>query len=230
MRTAYVDDEPLYEDQLRNALRKNHIDDDFDFYSDPDSFLKNSARYDVVILDIQLAQESGINLARKLHQEQPAIIVVFLTNYPGTVFDAFGLNVFSFIDKTRLEEKIGNCWTMLKKELSMAQTVSLTIYGGHTVAVNPGSILFFETFQKKIKVYMDNGTVYSLARQSMNSLKELLDNSFFEYASRSVIVNIQKIKSVESDCIKIQGYGKPIYTSRTRHAEIYSKFMKYHSR
>lgn len=230
MKIAYLDDESLSEGLFRRALNNNHIDDDFDFYDDPEVFLKSANIYDAVFVDIQLAKDNGIEIARKLHEEQPHIIVVFLTNYPDYVFDAFGLNVFAFIEKCRLERKIGRCWTMLKHELSMAQRLSLMASGGRVITVEPKSILFFEVFQKKITVYMDDGDHYSLARQSMNSLMDLLDNSFFEYANRSVIVNIQKIKLVGTDYIILRDYQQPIYTSKARHQEIQTKFMQYHSK
>lgn len=230
MKTAYLDDEPLSEGLFRSALKSNHINDDFDFYDNPEVFLKNANRYDVVFIDIQLAKENGIKIARRLHKEQSRVIVVFLTNYPDYVFDAFGLNVFSFIEKSRLEKKIGSCWTMLKHEISMGQKLLLAISGGRVIAVEPKLILFFEVFQKRITVYMDNGDHYNLARQSMNSLMDLLDNSFFEYANRSVIVNIQKIILVGSDHIILRDFQQPIYTSKARHQEIETRFMQYHSK
>ena len=58
-------------------------------------------RPDVVILDIDLAGESGLDLFRRIHEQDPKIPVVFITGHgtADTAIEAMGLGAFEYLLK-----------------------------------------------------------------------------------------------------------------------------------
>ena len=66
--------------------------------------LRAQQAMDLVFLDIELAQESGIALAAELNRTSPATIVVFVSSYPVYVTDAYTVNAAQFFVKPLRED------------------------------------------------------------------------------------------------------------------------------
>ena len=63
---------------------------------------------DIIILDIRMPDDSGINLLKKIKQDSPDTIVVILTNYPYSAYRKHckELGADFFFDKSTEFEKI----------------------------------------------------------------------------------------------------------------------------
>ena len=61
---------------------------------------------DIAFLDISMEEMNGIELARRLKEEDPRIAIVFITGYPEYALDAFGIHASGYIVKPLTREDL----------------------------------------------------------------------------------------------------------------------------
>ena len=60
--------------------------------------------YDVILLDIEMLQISGIDAAEEIKKITPNVIVIFISNHPKYVFDTFKVEPLHFLVKPLSEQ------------------------------------------------------------------------------------------------------------------------------
>ncbi|MEE1219219.1 MAG: response regulator [Ruminococcus sp.] len=111
MKILIIDDEKTFAENLRVFVEKvfseMHTVLEITVTDDSKFVLYNSKQYDVILLDIEMPDCSGIKLASKLNEknsndDKPHII--FVTNRDELVFDALKQQPFSFVRKSHLDD------------------------------------------------------------------------------------------------------------------------------
>ncbi|MDN4070359.1 response regulator [Paenibacillus vini] len=109
MKVVLVDDERLALDYLERQLRKLAMDIEIvGKYTDPLESVTEIIRLqaDLVFLDINLPEMSGIELAEQILERKPEIQVVFVTAYDEFAVKAFELNALDYILKPIRSERL----------------------------------------------------------------------------------------------------------------------------
>ncbi|WP_058305699.1 response regulator [Gracilibacillus massiliensis] len=107
-----IDDEKLPLEKLANLLKKNSNIDVVGMFQDPLHALKEITENvpDVVFLDIQMPEISGLELADRIQEFHEEIEIVFVTGYDHYAIDAFELFALDYLIKPiqtkRLEKTI----------------------------------------------------------------------------------------------------------------------------
>ncbi|WP_409347282.1 LytR/AlgR family response regulator transcription factor [Paenibacillus sp. MBLB4367] len=108
MKAYIVDDEPLARDELAHILRRSkrvEIAGEAECVEDALEDIRR-VKPDVVFLDIQLAEDSGLDLARQLLELDYRPEIVFATAYDEYALKAFELNAMDYILKPFDEARI----------------------------------------------------------------------------------------------------------------------------
>ena len=75
---------------------------------------------DIVFLDIELAEDNGLSLAKQLETIKPTPAIVFATAYDEYAFQAFELNAVDYIlkpfDENRIQKTLEKITKMQKVE------------------------------------------------------------------------------------------------------------------
>ena len=110
MKIAICDDEIICIDRLRQLLQpymeKESLE--IDSFLSGEEFLYNShgiEQYDIIFLDIEMFDVSGLDVAERLRSKGSNAIIIFITSYINYVSDTFRLGAFQFLVKP-IEEKI----------------------------------------------------------------------------------------------------------------------------
>jgi two-component system LytT family response regulator len=176
-------------------------------------------RPDVVFLDIQMPDISGIQLLRDLPQEErPA--VVFLTAHEEYALDAFEVEALDYllkpIDDKRFEaclERIRRLLALKRQDSTLHPTQSaiedeadrvdqrlirhFIVRRGNTVAfVKTAQVDWIEGLGDYAGLHVGNKT--HLIRESLTRLSARLDKTDFLRIHRSSIVRVERIAQVES--------------------------------
>ena len=101
---AIVDDEPeaikILENYLARFSKENGCEFHYASYKNPVAFLENSKQaYDLVFLDIEMPDMSGMDAARKFREYNVSSALIFVTNMAQYAIEGYSVNADDFIVK-----------------------------------------------------------------------------------------------------------------------------------
>lgn len=126
MRVILIDDEPLALMHLGNLLEERDGIEVIGQYDHPLLALEATLieEPDVVFLDIDMPEINGIELAEKIQNACPEIIIVFVTAYDQYAVKAFDLNAIDYIIKPIQRKRLDETIRRLMKEDSLEKDPS----------------------------------------------------------------------------------------------------------
>ncbi|MBR3868214.1 MAG: response regulator transcription factor [Clostridia bacterium] len=228
MKIAICDDERKYVEETENNVKailgEQNIDAEFDLYFSSSDIFDCGKFYDIAFLDIEMEPYSGIEVAEKLKQTNPYIMIFIITSYDSYLDDAMDLNVFRYIkkpiDARRLKSGI-------IKALESIDSNIITFFlknGEASTNVLSDDIVYIETTGRATRVVTVNGEYIS--ENKMDFWKEKLIASFFYKVHKSYIINMKHISDYKRDTVGLCGkYSVPI--AYRKQAEFRSYFLSY---
>ncbi len=217
IRCAIVDDEPLAVRLIENFIKRTPSLEHVVSFTDPVeavTYLKENA-VDLLFLDIQMPDIDGIGLAHMLPE---GIRIVFTTAFREYALESYDVEALDFLVKPlrydkflRSAEKAMKWYEM--KELSGSvnmgtMTVSpkeifLRCDGGlQRVAFD--SIVFVEGLKDYVRFHRDGINHTVVTHLTMKSVEDILPSEQFMRVSRSHIISLSHIRSVDRNlCVYI---------------------------
>ena len=109
MNVLVCDDDQQIVDSIIEELKKKseetHVALRFYGFSQP-SQIDLSLPYDIALLDIDMGETNGIELARKLRAENGNIVIIFITNFIQYAPEGFEVQAFRYLLKSDLSAKL----------------------------------------------------------------------------------------------------------------------------
>lgn len=127
MRAIIVDDEQPSLDLLRILLERDGRVLLHGAYKRPGEALLalEEARPDVAFLDVDMPQMNGLELARRIHERQETVEIVFVTAYAQYAIDAFRRNALDYLLKPLTPEAVSETVSRLFKRRQPSEPVPL---------------------------------------------------------------------------------------------------------
>ena len=162
---------------------------------------------DLVFLDIHMPGFSGMDLARQI-QNGPR--VVFTTAYSDHAVDGFAVNALDYLLKPVSYEEFmraaSRALAYYSPKDGVAESVPMsgfiTVKSEYRLIRIPvKDIDYIEGLKDYVKIVTSDGQKPILTLMSMKSLEEMLPEAEFMRVHRSFIVNMDKVRIVERNCI-----------------------------
>lgn len=211
LRAYIVDDEPLARDEIKYLLiRSKQVEMIGESDSLEDAVTNiTKLKPDLVFLDIELAEDSGLSLAKQLENLDPTPAIVFATAYDEYALQAFELNAVDYIlkpfDEDRIQkslEKIGRMQKIGSKDIPSESSLKSDRTGKIAVIVDEriillayADILYLESSEGKCTIKtLEQEYIVS---EALVALEKKLDKTYFLRVHRSFIVNVDHIDEIE---------------------------------
>jgi two-component system, LytTR family, response regulator LytT len=214
LKAFIVDDEPLARDELKYLLLRTkqvEVVGEAECIEDALDDIRSSTP-DLVFLDIELAEDSGLELAEQLRSLEHPPAVIFATAYDEYALQAFELNAIDYIlkpfDETRIRqtlEKITKLQMIGEKEATSApvsvripieQTGKIAVMvEERIVLVDIPSIIYVGSVEGKT-VIKTRDKEYKIG-ESLVMIEKKLNNASFMRVHRSFLVNVNHISEVQ---------------------------------
>ncbi|RDC64271.1 LytR/AlgR family response regulator transcription factor [Adhaeribacter pallidiroseus] len=175
---------------------------------------------DLIFLDIQMPDLTGIELARVLDKGQPGKNprVIFTTAFNQFALESYRVYALDYLVKPFNYEEFLRAATKAKAYFDLIQPVSKPVVPVtapvedaylflkieyQLVRIAYKDILYIEGLKDYVKVHLQNEAKPLLSLTSLKSLEEKLPSSQFMRIHRSFIVALDKIKAITRNTVQI---------------------------
>jgi len=156
---------------------------------------KDLSQTDILILDIQLGSENGIEIARKIRRTNESLLIIFITNFVQYAIDGYEVNAFHFLQKPilyeRFEQVVGDAISRVTAAGQEMVCVKNTA-GIHKILVR--DIIYCETNKGHVMIHLSGGQVI-VCFSSMASLERMLRKFHFFRCHTAFLVNLGYVKN-----------------------------------
>lgn len=180
---------------------------------------------DVIFLDVEMPNKNGILIKNELERLRTKSLIIFVTNYIGNVYDAFGTNVIGFFQKPLTYMQF--CDLMQKVDNLLLGEAVIEIEPYLTVRANDIRYIRMDGVYAEIYLVNDKGTKPRIVRKSLTEWENILPADVFMTINKSSIVNCGHIDRYEQDSIVMDGIGEKLSISRRRKKDCLQKYDQY---
>ena len=194
-----VDDEPPARSELRHLLASH---DDVVVAGEAASAgegveLARRLEVDVVFLDVELPEATGIDAAALVRERRDPPAVVFVTAHERYAVDAFAVEAFDYLLKPVDPERLARVLDRLRERSSEAGAPVerlAVVSGAGNVLLDYDQVHFVQADGDYSRVHTYDRSY--LCTSSLGELEERLPESRFARIHRSYLVNLSKVAAV----------------------------------
>ena len=231
-----VEDEKSVADGLKEMLQTYAAERELDLrieeFESGDSFLQSGCSdYDIVLLDINMPGNNGIQVAKEIRAkgDNPDAVIIFCTNYPQYAISGYEVSALGYlikpVTKLSLEHNLDKALKFLwrKQQLKLlikSKDGQLVVRASDIVYIEVGrhNLYFHIMTAEGIKSIRTRGTM----REMYDALKEMN----FAKCSACYLINMNYITAINKSKIECAG-GVVLFISRKSQKEFMTHFMKY---
>ncbi|MBR1812273.1 MAG: response regulator transcription factor [Lachnospiraceae bacterium] len=229
LRIAIVEDDPESAGKLREFIERyaseNHLEEETTCFSDGLE-LVNYYRpvWDIIFLDIEMPHMDGMTAAQKIREQDPAVVLIFVTNMARYAVKGYEVDAMDFILKP-----VAYMPFSLKLRKAVNQVKSrenrflLVNRDGEALKIPTGQIQYIEVVNHRLHIHTED--MEYTVRGSLQEIEKQLEDLPFARSSVSFLINLKNVVSVYKDTVYMKGQELPI--GRTRRKEFLERFFSY---
>ena len=178
---------------------------------------------DIVLMDVLLGRENGIELAKDMFPRSSGVAVIFITGYIEYCTDVYEADHIFFLLKPIQAEQ-------LQHALEKAMEALSGVPGDFPVQINNtirrveiSSVYFIESFYRKLRIRLTGEIIECYG--SISELPENVHRSMI-HCHKSFLVNPEHIRTLDRTAFLLTD-GTSVPISRNRYAESRQAFLDY---
>lgn len=200
-----------------------------DAYISAEQFLFSFDRdfpYDMYLLDIQMGKINGMELARKIREQEPHAVLVFLTGLREYALEGYEVEAFRYLVKPVKEKEFYEVMTRIAENLSQKERAYFVLdRGGELMKIPYEDIWYIESQGHYVELSWRDGKIQWKA--SIGKLQDEFAENGFVMTRRGVLVNISCVSRVaKTECILDN--GESVSISRNRYKQVNEAFIEYY--
>ena len=228
MKVTLIEDDMQAAELLKSYLfrygAENGIEFEVGLYSDAELFLKEYKKEcaAIVFLDIELPNIDGMTAARLLREQDPSVVIVFVTKMVQYAAKGYEVDALDFLVKP---VKYPEFVMKMPRAVNIARmnegaVIFVPVNNGfYRVAVD--KILFVEIMGHSLKYRLADRVVE--ARGTLKKVQKVLEGHGFIRCNSCYLVNTRYIDSVQGYQVNIKGFSLKI--SQPRRKEFMKELM-----
>jgi two-component system response regulator LytT len=205
IKTVIVDDEPFSRDELKYLLEQYK---EIEIIAEAESgekglevVIRNEP--DVIFVDIEMPQMSGLELAQALQNLKKVPLIIFATAYPDYAAKAFRVQALDYLVKPFDEEQLAETMARVRerltvKEKEQAKTSSIARLAveddGRIIYLSPTDITYVFREDRETMICTVNRTFST--KTPIKDLEEKLKGYPFFRTHKSYLVNLDKVEQL----------------------------------
>ncbi len=234
IKVAFCDDDVSVISELSAFMDKykfaNNCDMEYFAYQSPFELMagiEQGSRFDVLILDIMMPGENGIELAREIRGFDENVKIIFLTSALEFAVDSYSVEAFYYLLKPVTEENFFPVFdrAVVRTEKSKSEKIVLKCKMGIST-VDPKKIEYCEVIGHSLFLHI-KGDAELESSGRLDELEEKLSMfGGFLRVHRSYLVNMACIQTITSQAV-ITSEGAEIPIPHGKYNEIKKAYLDY---
>lgn len=201
MKTLIVDDEKLALSRLKRLLEEEGVTDIVECNNPIDAIkLAAKEKFDIAFLDISMPNMSGLELAQAILDINPKTFIIFQTAYSEHALEAFQSGGVDYLLKPISTESVKKSLEkiekyMIKEDIDSSKKI-MAKRGNKLYLIDIEDIYYIKADLDEVIVKIKNTDAY--VRKKIGDMEKILKGKNFFRIHRSCIVNVDKIRSMQS--------------------------------
>lgn len=212
IKVIITDDEPIARQGLRQYVERISflkLIGEFENAIDLNNALP-SLRPDLLLLDIEMPQMSGINFLQSLTNPPK---VVLTTAYEKYALQGYEYEVIDYLLKPisfeRFMKSMNRVRSVIEKEREADSSNYIFVKSDkQIVRIELSEILFIESMENYVNIYSRNSK--EVIASTLKNIADALPEGSFLQVHRSYIVNTAQVKAIEGNMLRIADHKIPI--------------------
>lgn len=197
--TAICDDDPAAAEYVRSLVQEWAAQSgallDLQIFPSAEAFLfcyADKKDFDLLLLDVEMADMDGVTLAKTLRQENQEVQIVFITGYSDYIAEGYDVAALHYLMKPVRREKLFSVLDRAAEKLRQNERALYFEYMGEMVRVPLSRIRSLEVQQNYVTIHADQD--YTV-KKALAEFEKELDDGFFR-TGRSWIINLAYVQRV----------------------------------
>ena len=167
VRIGILEDETAYSERLLTYLKQYQTENsDFSYtteiYTTGIALLtKFASQFDLLFLDIQLPDMTGIEVARRIREKDESVLILFTTNYSQYAIDGYSVRAFDYMLKPLsyqpFSSKLSRALRVLSYTKDSMELHLKTKQGSKKISAD--EVQYIEVFAHDLHFYTDSGEI-----------------------------------------------------------------------
>lgn len=195
---------------------------------------------DVILMDVEMPEMTGIECARIIQDQNPKTVLVFVTAHEEYMKNAFEVYAFDYMVKPFPIERAMNTLERIRLRLTQSVQEPVKVFtpkparmmlrhrDGLSV-LNIREIMLIQREERATAIYTESGEKY-VTSDSLSELEERLPGDTFFRTHKSYIVNLNDIDTIEpygrwTYIVKLRGCKLDALITHEKFEEIQTRFV-----
>ena len=198
-RIAICDDENRILEDLSQMVLELIPDADISAFGEGRALIESAGKagYDVVLLDIDMPDLNGLEVAAFFQAADRKPLIIFVTSHDELVYDSLQLHPFGFVRKSYLDKELKKVLEDAVEEVSSRDKHFFFHTASGDIKLQMDDILYFEAEGNYIKI--KTGSDEYRFRETMQALEMSLKSDGFIRVHKGFLVNQEAVKIINSD-------------------------------
>lgn len=180
--------------------------------------------FDLLLLDIEMGKMNGVELARKVREENAGIQIVFITAYPDFISEGYEVSALHYLMKPLKEEKLFEVLERAAVNLGKKERYEIFQSEGEVIRIPVSEIVSVEAFSHSVQMVTKRGS-YRLD-ETISGLEKRLGADFIR-CHRSYLVALKYIRKITRTDVEMDT-GAKVPLSRRKYDAVNQAFIHYY--
>ncbi len=230
LKIAVCDDNKVDQDYVIKLLREyaseNGVILEIQAFISAEQFLFQYAEekdYHIIVLDIEMEKMNGVELAKKLREDNKEIQIFFVTGFSDYILEGYEVDALHYLMKPVSREKVFSVMKKAVSNLKGEEKVLFVHENGEMLKIMTKNIFYVEVFSHACIIHTTEGNVET--KMTISELEKKLFDGFIR-VHRSYLVNLERIKKIAKAEIFLEN-GNTVPLARRKYKDVNIAFIQY---
>lgn len=214
LKVAVCDDDEYYREDLEKLIsvygNEYNTDIRIDKYEKMldlvDAMANDNTLYDMLFLDIEMPDCSGIDGAKIIRKRNKDVVICFITNHAGFALSAFDVDAIGYVVKPvkyydiKKQLERGRIISEYNKNIEEAQKKFITVSAARKdIIIELDKVVYIEKRRNQCVFHLNDGEI--VCYDTLKNVYNKLNKDKFLYTHQGYIANFDYIKEVKANVV-----------------------------